>query len=76
MELATSQPEAPFNIDLPSQVVRAGNKEYAFEIDPGRKERLLKGLDSIGMTLEHVGKIDTFEAGQKAEKPWLYKDVA
>ena len=76
MELATSQPEAEFNVDLPSQVIRAGNKEYTFDIDPGRKERLLKGLDHIGMTMQHVPKIDEFEGGQKAEKSWLYKEAS
>lgn len=76
MQLAAAQPDAPFNIDLPSQTIRAGNKEYGFEIDPGRKEKLLKGLDHIGTTLEHVEKIGTFEEGQRAAKPWLYKDVA
>lgn len=72
MALATNDPEAPFSVDLEAQMLRAGNKEYAFEIDSGLKQRLLQGLDSIGMTLEHVEKIGTFEGQQQADKPWLY----
>ena len=76
MELATSQPDASFHVDLESQTIRAGNKEYGFDIDPGRKERLLKGLDHIGLTMEYTADIDTFEQGQKTEKSWLYKESA
>ena len=76
MNLATNQPEAEFNIDLPNQTIRAGNKEYSFDIDAGRKERLLKGLDTIGMTMQHMEKIETFEGTQQADKPWLYRKSA
>ena len=76
MALAEGQPEAEFNIDLPGQVIRAGNKEYSFDIDAGRKERLLKGLDTIGMTMQHMEKIEEFEETQQADKPWLYKKSA
>ena len=48
--------------DLPSQIVtdEIGLK-YPFEIDPFRKHILLKGLDDIGMTLEHEQKITDYE---------------
>src|SRR5246127_3506692 len=50
------------NVDLPSQAV-TDNKglKFTFEIAPSRKEVLLKGLDDIGTTLEHVAAIDTYE---------------
>jgi 3-isopropylmalate/(R)-2-methylmalate dehydratase small subunit len=35
--------------------------EYTFEIAPSRKEVLLKGLDDIGTTLQHVTAIDAYE---------------
>lgn len=71
--LATKDPKAPFSVDLNAQVIRAGNKEYRFDIDPGRKHRLLNGLDAIGMSLQHVPKIDSYEAGKKNETPWLFR---
>ena len=35
--------------------------KFSFEIDPFRKETLLKGLDDIGLTLEHEAEIAAFE---------------
>src|SRR5262245_64041549 len=50
------------SVDLPNQTV-FDNKglEYLFEIAPSRKEVLLKGLDDIGTTLQHVAAIDAYE---------------
>lgn len=59
-------------IDLPNQVVIAGNKKYSFEVDPFRKDCLLKGLDDIGLTLVHESKITEFEKKNKKEMNWLY----
>jgi 3-isopropylmalate dehydratase small subunit len=44
---------------------------FAFEIDPGRKEKLLKGLDAIGETLQAAGDIATYEARRALDQPWL-----
>ncbi len=35
---------------------------FRFEIDPGVKEHLLRGLDEIGLTLEHDAAIQSFES--------------
>lgn len=59
-------------VDLPSQTITFGNKKYNFEVDAFRKHCLLNGLDDIGLTLEKKAKIDSFEAGQKQNQPWLY----
>jgi 3-isopropylmalate dehydratase small subunit len=61
-----------FTVDLESQTVTApSGAKYHFDIDPGRKEKLLKGLDAIGETLE-VGKdIDVYEMKQALARPWL-----
>ena len=61
-----------FSIDLAAQtVVSPSGKRYAFEIDPGRKEKMLKGLDAIGETLQAASAIDTFEARTALTQPWL-----
>jgi 3-isopropylmalate/(R)-2-methylmalate dehydratase small subunit len=44
---------------------------FAFEIDPGRKEKLLKGLDAIGETLQAAGEITDYEARRALDQPWL-----
>ena len=60
-------------VDLEAQTItRAGGGEVAFEIEPFRKHRLMKGLDDIGITMAKAAEIDAFEAKQKAAQPWLY----
>jgi 3-isopropylmalate dehydratase small subunit len=44
----------------------AGVFEFAVESDV--KHRLLTGLDEIGITLENVGAIDTFEQAGGADR--------
>lgn len=51
-----------FTVDLEAQTVNAGGKSYHFEIDAFRKHCLINGLDSIGLTLQHVDAIDAYEA--------------
>jgi len=61
-----------FSIDLATQSVTApSGKTFAFEIDPARKEKMLKGLDSIGETLQRAPDIDAYEARQSLSRPWL-----
>lgn len=51
------------NIDLESQTIFNINLEIniAFDIDPYRKYCILNGLDNIGLTLQHVDKIELYE---------------
>jgi 3-isopropylmalate/(R)-2-methylmalate dehydratase small subunit len=61
-----------FSIDLEAQTVTApSGRSFRFEIDPGRKEKLLKGLDAVGETLQHAGDIGVFEQKRKLAQPWL-----
>jgi len=61
-----------FSVDLESQTVTApSGAAFRFEIDPGRKEKLLKGLDAIGETLQAAPAIDTYEQRLALQKPWL-----
>lgn len=49
-------------VDLEKQLILDGRGlEFSFEVDPFRKELLLKGLDDIGLTLLHADKIDAYE---------------
>jgi 3-isopropylmalate dehydratase small subunit len=59
-------------VDLESQTVTApSGAKFRFEIDPGRKEKLLKGLDAIGETLQAAADIDSYEARRGLDQPWL-----
>ena len=65
-------PGATVTVDLAAQTVRAPDgTRHSFDIDPTRKERLLKGLDDIGVTLEHLPEIEAFEAAYRLRMPWL-----
>jgi 3-isopropylmalate/(R)-2-methylmalate dehydratase small subunit len=66
------KPGAQIAIDLPQQTVTGPDGSvYRFVIDAGHKERLLKGLDDIGLVLQHIDKIEAFEKRHYAEMPWL-----
>ena len=52
----------PFTIDLEAEVVRAGNKVFAFRIPPFARTCMLEGLDEIGITLKQLPAIEAFEA--------------
>lgn len=58
-------------IDLSSQIVRSGNREFKFDIDPFRKHCLMNGLDDIGLTLEKSDPIASYEDKIAAERPWV-----
>lgn len=61
-----------FTVDLEAQtVVAPSGATFRFEIDPARKEKLLKGLDAIGETLQHAGDIDVYEQKQALARPWM-----
>lgn len=63
-------------VDLATQTVTTPEKTvYRFEIDPFRKDCLYRGLDSIGLTLQHGQAISAYEARRKTEAPWLFGDL-
>ena len=45
-----------------------------FDIESHRKERLLQGLDDIGITLGYQEDIASYEEEQKNKKPWLFQN--
>ena len=62
-------------VDLPQQFVLLPEGErYAFTVDPFRKDCMIKGLDGIGLTLQHEAAISDYEARRKNEVPWLFQD--
>jgi 3-isopropylmalate/(R)-2-methylmalate dehydratase small subunit len=70
-------PGASMAVDLEAQTVTTPDGEtLPFEIEPGRKRRLLLGLDTIGLTLRHDPEIIAFEQAYRARKPWLFKPPA
>lgn len=62
-----------FTCNLEQQLITTpGGLRIPFDIDGFRKETMLKGLDDIALTLQHVDKIGAFEQKQKQQLPWLW----
>lgn len=61
-KLAALPPSQAITVDLENKVVRVGEDSYAFEIGEDWRQRLLKGQDSISLTLLHEEAIAAYEA--------------
>jgi len=60
-------------VDLAAQTVTTpSGQAYGFEVDAFRKNNLLRGLDDIGLTLEHADEIRSYEKRRAVEAPWLF----
>ena len=60
------------SVDLEAQTVTSpSGAVFRFEIDPKRKDKMLKGLDAIGETLEAKNDIDVYEMKRALAQPWL-----
>lgn len=60
-------------IDLEAQMVTTPSGEvFRFDVDRERKQRLLKGLDDIGITLQFADAIREYENARRTVTPWLF----
>lgn len=59
-------------VDLAARRISSGERIIPFEFDATDQDRLLKGLDMIGMTLAQKDVIDVFEVGDRQTRPWAY----
>jgi len=70
-DLVQRYPGLEATADLPSQTVTFHDSDrhaFEFTIDPGTKDKLLRGLDDITQTLAYAPDIDRFEG---AHESWL-----
>lgn len=73
---AVAQDNYILSIDLADQLVKTPDqREFHFEIDPFRKQALLKGLDNISWTLSHEDEILAYEDRRRKEAPWLFNTL-
>ncbi len=76
MKDVLATPGYQLTVDLGQQTVTTPTGAgYRFTIDPFRKDCLYRGLDSIGLTLQHESAIAAYEARRKTEAPWLFTDL-
>ena len=63
---------ARMTVDLEKQEITTSDGQVIrFDIDPFKKHCLINGLDDIGLTLEKVGTIDSFETTAAQSRPWV-----
>lgn len=71
-DLASDPSTCDLTVDLPGQRIRlADGSSVAFDIEPGRKQALVLGLDAVGATLQDRAAITSFQQSYLAENPWL-----
>ena len=59
-------------VDLENQNIKTSDGDVIrFDVDQHSKHCLINGLDDIGLTLEKVSSIDTFEAKMAQSAPWV-----
>jgi 3-isopropylmalate/(R)-2-methylmalate dehydratase small subunit len=64
-----ASPGAEVTVDLAARTASCGDLTVGFEVDDYTRWRLMEGLDDIGLTLQHVEKIDRFEQSRPSWKP-------
>ena len=69
-----SKRKEEIGVNLKSQEIIFGNKVVKFEIDPFKKKCLIEGLDDIGLSMEKINYIDSFEKKLETSRPWLIKN--
>jgi 3-isopropylmalate/(R)-2-methylmalate dehydratase small subunit len=58
-------------IDLEDCLIRLGNRNYSFTIDPIWQLKLLNGWDDLDLTLSLNGDIVGFEERDEEDRPWV-----
>lgn len=72
MQDAEKGANARMDVDLEAQTVTTSDGVvYSFEVDSFKKHCLLNGLDDIGLTMEKVANIDSYEAKAATLRPWV-----
>ena len=70
--MLSASPGARISVDLAAQTVTGPDGQSdRFEIDPFRKDCLLRGLDDISLTLTYLQDIERFEARRRQEQDWI-----
>lgn len=72
-EAVAAEPGYALTVDLvEQQVITANGDVHTFEFNQGLRDRLINGLDDIGVTLESAAAIKAYEERRSQEAPWLF----
>jgi len=75
--LATAEDPLTLSVDLQArEILLPDQRRLGFEVDDFRRHCLLEGLDDIGLTLEHLDDIRSYEERHRRQAPWLFVDLS
>lgn len=60
------------SIDLERRTVTAGPVKLSFDLDEEMRQRLLRGLSPIDVTLKRRADIEKFLAADRTARPWIH----
>ena len=66
----SADPERQIAVDLESQTITCGNRDYAFAIDPVSRNQLINGWDDVDLTESYRAQISAFTAKDRRLRPW------
>lgn len=72
-DLAEAQPGLQAQVDVEQRVLTVGTKVWSFNLDEGRCQRLLQGLDEVGESLQYAEQIRAYENRRQPAEPWLFR---
>lgn len=72
LTIAQDEPGCQLAVDVAERTMQCADQCWRFELDEGRAQALIKGLDEIGLTLERAAKIKDYEDKRKVLEPWLF----
>ena len=66
-----SKRSSEIEIKIQEQEIIYGNKVAKFDLDSFKKKCLIEGIDDIGLSLEKISNIKSYEEKISNQKPWL-----
>lgn len=60
-------------VDVERCLLKVGGGVWSFELDEGRRQRLLNGVDEVGESLRYSLQISAYEEHRGLSEPWLFR---
>jgi 3-isopropylmalate/(R)-2-methylmalate dehydratase small subunit len=70
---AEQQPGFTARVDVAQRLLATAQQQWAFDLEEGRRQSLLTGLDEIGETLRYAERISAYEVQRKRAEPWVFR---
>ncbi|MEN0106219.1 MAG: 3-isopropylmalate dehydratase small subunit [Pseudomonas sp.] len=60
-------------VDVAQRLLETAQQRWSFDLEEGRRQSLLTGLDEIGETLRYAERISAYEQQRKKTEPWVFR---